>query len=104
MKIITLCGSTRFKKEFEEANRLLTLAGNIVISVGVFGHADGISISQEDKKMLDEIHKRKIDLSDEIYVINKDDYVGSSASSEIEYALSKGKRVCYMFCHEVNGK
>lgn len=94
-KVITLCGSTRFKDDFERINRELTLAGNIVISVGCFGHA-GDTFSDEQKIMLDDIHKRKIDMADAIYVINKNGYIGSSTRSEIKYALEKGKQVIFM--------
>lgn len=94
-KIITLCGSTRFKDDFERVNRELTLAGNIVISVGCFGHAGDI-ITDEQKVMLDDIHKRKIDMADAIYVINKDGYIGSSTWSEIQYALKAGKDILFM--------
>ena len=94
-KVITLCGSTRFKEDFERVNRELTLAGNIVISVGAFGHA-GDTFTEEQKIMLDDIHKRKIDMSDAIYVINKGGYVGSSTRSEIKYAIAHGKQVILM--------
>lgn len=94
-KVITLCGSTRFKEDFERVNRELTLAGNIVISVGCFGHSGDV-FSDEQKIMLDDIHKRKIDMADAIYVINKDGYIGSSTRSEINYAIRTGKRVIYM--------
>ena len=94
-KVITLCGSTRFKEDFERVNRELTLAGNIVISVGCFGHAGDV-FTEEQKIMLDDIHKRKIDMADAIYVINKDGYIGSSTKSEIKYALERGKQIIYM--------
>ena len=94
-KIITLCGSTRFKEDFERVNKELTLQGNIVISVGCFGHS-GDSFTDEQKIMLDDIHKRKIDMADAIYVINKDGYIGSSTKSEIKYALERGKQIIYM--------
>ena len=94
-KVITLCGSTRFKEDFERVNRELTLSGNIVISVGCFGHSGDV-FSDEQKIMLDDIHKRKIDMADAIYVINKDGYIGSSTRSEIQYALRLGKRIIYM--------
>ena len=94
-KVITLCGSTRFKEDFERVNKMLTLAGNIVISVGCFGHA-GDTFTEEQKVMLDDIHKRKIDMSDAIYVINKDGYIGNSTRSEIKYAIQHGKQVIYM--------
>ena len=94
-KVITLCGSTRFKEEFERVNRELTLQGNIVISVGCFGHS-GDKFSEDQKIMLDDIHKRKIDMADEIFVINKDHYIGASTRSEIEYAILHDKPVRYM--------
>ena len=94
-KVITLCGSTRFKDDFERINKMLTLSGNIVISVGCFGHSGDV-FTEEQKVMLDDIHKRKIDMSDAIYVINKDGYIGASTKSEIKYALMHGKQVIYM--------
>ena len=94
-KVITLCGSTRFKEDFERVNRELTLAGNIVISVGCFGHSGDV-FSDEQKIMLDDIHKRKIDMADAIYVINKDGYIGSSTRSEIQYAARLGKHIIFM--------
>ena len=94
-KVITLCGSTRFKDDFERINKELTLLGNIVISVGCFGHS-GDTFTEEQKIMLDDIHKRKIDMADAIYIINKDGYIGSSTRSEIQYALRLGKQVIYM--------
>jgi hypothetical protein len=96
-KIITLCGSTRFKKEFEEINKKLTLEGNIVISVGAFGHSgDDIVWTDNLKEMLDDMHKRKIDMADEIFVINKNGYIGDSTKSEIEYAKKTGKKRNYL--------
>jgi len=95
-KVITLCGSTKFKDEFMEEQKRLTLEGNIVISVGVFGHSDGIILEDEVKEMLDEIHKKKIDLSDEIFIINVGGYIGSSTKNEIEYSKFTGKVVKYL--------
>lgn len=94
-KVITLCGSTRFKEDFERINKMLTLMGNIVISVGCFGHAGDV-FTEEQKIMLDDIHKRKIDMADAIYVINKDGYIGQSTKSEIKYAIERGKQVIFM--------
>ena len=96
-KIITLCGSTRFREEFTEAQKRLTLEGNIVISVGLFGHSgDSEAMLAETKEMLDDMHKRKIDLADEIYVVNPGGYIGSSTRSEIDYAVQTGKVVNYL--------
>ena len=95
--VITLCGSTRFKEQFLEAQKRLTLEGNIVISVGLFGHSGDDEVwAPGTKEMLDNMHKRKIDMADAIYVINVGGYIGSSTKSEIEYALKNGKRVLYL--------
>jgi len=94
-KVVTLCGSTKFKKEFEEASKHLTLQESIVISVGLFGHSGDI-ITEEQKEMLDDMHKRKIDMADEIFVINVGGYVGNSTRSEIAYAEAIGKPVKYL--------
>lgn len=111
-KVITLCGSTRFKDEFMETQKRLTLEGNIVISVGLFGHAGDREVwegMEEDtltrtKEMLDDMHKRKIDMADEIFVINVGGYIGSSTRSEIDYALAHGKGVRYLVSGEEAGK
>lgn len=76
--VVTLCGSTRFKKEFMEVQKRLTLEGNIVISVGLFGHSGDQEVWEnleegtltKTKEMLDDMHKRKIDMADSIFVIN----------------------------------
>ena len=96
-RVITLCGSTRFKDEFMKTQKRLTLEGNIVISVGLFGHSGDDEVWTEGtKKMLDDMHLRKIDMADEIYVINVGGYIGSSTRSEIEYAIASGKAVNYL--------
>ena len=96
-KVITLCGSTRFKDAFLAAQKRLTLAGNIVISVGLFGHSgDDEAMDAVTKAMLDDMHKRKIDMADEIYVINVGGYIGSSTQSEIEYAKAANKTGRYL--------
>ena len=96
-KVITLCGSTKFKDEFMREQKRLSLEGNIVISVGMFGHSgDNEAWTEETQEMLNDMHKRKIDMADEIYVINKGGYIGSSTRSEIDYAIKHNKPVNYM--------
>ena len=96
-KVITLCGSTKFKEEYLNAQKQLTLEGNIVISVGLFGHSGDNEVwSEGTKAMLDDMHKRKIDMADEIFVINVGGYIGESTRSEIEYAKSTGKGVIFL--------
>jgi len=91
-KIVTICGSTRFRAEIAEANRVLTLAGYIVLAPGVFAH-DGDEISDEQKVALDQLHFQKIDLARWIYVVNPGGYIGDSTRREIEYARHTGKGV-----------
>ena len=103
-KVITLCGSTKFKNEFLEAQKNLTLQGNIVISVGLFGHSGDSEVWEnmdegtltKTKEMLDDMHKRKIDMADEIFVINVGGYIGESTKSEIEYAKKTNKEINYL--------
>lgn len=103
-KVITLCGSTRFKNQFMEVQKQLTLEGNIVISVGLFGHSGDNEVWENmdegtltaTKAMLDDMHKAKIDMADEIFVINVGGYIGDSTRSEIEYAQVHGKVVRYL--------
>ena len=96
-KVITLCGSTRFKEEFLEAQKRLTLEGNIVISVGLFGHSgDDVVWTEGVKDMLDRQHLAKIDLADEIFVINIGGYIGDSTRREIAYANYRGKSITYL--------
>ena len=103
-KVITLCGSTRFKDEFMKAQKDLTLKGNIVISVGLFSHSGDDEVWKnmdegtltKTKEMLEDMHKRKIDMADEIFVPNVGGYIGDSTKSEIEYATKTGKKVNYL--------
>lgn len=95
-KVITLCGSTKFKEQFEEVNAQLTMAGYVVISVGVFGHADKVEFTDGQKEQLDKVHLQKIDMADEIFVINVGGYIGSSTFKEIFYAKSQFKPVFYL--------
>ncbi len=102
--VITLCGSTRFKEEFLEVQKNLTLKGYIVLSVGLFGHSGDAEVWEgmdegtytETKRMLDDMHKRKIDMAEEIFVVNPGGYIGESTRSEIEYARETGKKIRYL--------
>ena len=80
-----------------EAQKRLTLEGNIVISVGLFGHSGDDEVWTEGtKEMLDDMHKRKIDMADEIFVINVGGYIGASTRTEIEYAMAMEKIIYYL--------
>ncbi len=93
-KIITLCGSTNFKDEYERVNRILTLQGNVVFSCGVF-RGDYPNI-EEHRDLLEDVHKRKIDLSESIVVINLGGHTSKHTREEIEYAKSKNKKIIYL--------
>lgn len=100
-KVICLCGSTKFKDAINAANTRLTLEGNLVVSLGLFGHTDLPDVDwttggSELKRMLDELHKRKIDLADEVFVVNVGGYIGESTRGEIDYAAARGKTVRYL--------
>lgn len=101
--IVCLCGSTRFYEAFQQANYDETMAGRIVLSVGFYphakaehGHGEGVGHDSAEKVALDELHKRKIDLADEILVLNVGGYVGDSTRSEIAYAVAAGKAVRWL--------
>ena len=101
-KVICLCGSTRFTAEMLVIQWEFTKAGHIVLSWcalpdNYFKGEDRTHIGDQEgvKDIVDEVHKRKIDLADEVYVLNIDGYIGESTRSEIDHALSIGKPVLY---------
>jgi hypothetical protein len=102
-RIVCLCGSTRFYEAFQQANYAETMAGRIVLSVGFYphskaehGHGEGVGHDSAEKVALDELHKRKIDLADEVLVLDVDGYIGDSTRSEVEYAKRIGRPVRYL--------
>jgi len=99
-KIICLCGSTKFKDLFLKHQKRLTLQGIIVLSVGLFGHADNefnTVITPEIKIMLDQLHLRKIDLADEVHIICPGNYIGESTSKEITYAMEHNRPITMVY-------
>lgn len=102
IKVITLVGSTRFKDLFDEWNLKLTLEGNAVFSCGCWFQQKGDvgknlpEVDHITKEMLDRIHKKKIEISDAIFVLNKNGYIGESTRSEIKYAKSLNKEIIYL--------
>jgi hypothetical protein len=102
-RIVCLCGSSRFRREHEQAAMAETLAGRIVVGMGLFGHDDhpagarAITCDGDEstavKQQLDWLHFRKIDLADEVLVLNVGGYIGSSTSREVCYAMAQGKGV-----------
>jgi len=98
--IITLCGSTRFKSEFERIAKILSIKGHIILTCNCFFHSETekkyIKRIMKNKPLLDKAHKKKIDMSDVVIVINKNNYIGHSTRQEIFYALSKDKKVLFL--------
>ena len=95
--VVCLCGSTRFMQAFQKANLEETLAGRIVLSVGCDTKSDELlDLSPEVKIRLDELHKDKIDLADEILVLNVGGYVGRSTASEILHAWKQQKLIRWL--------
>jgi hypothetical protein len=99
--IVCLCGSTRFWRTFQEASLKETLRGHIVLSIGCATGTDddhfGGYMPEDDydavKQRLDALHKRKIDLADEVLILNVEDYIGESTRSELAHARAQGKRI-----------
>lgn len=95
-KVITLCGSTRFKEDFIKERERLILEGNIVLTIEPVGTTSPELIPEIVKTMLVFIHKMRILVSDEIFVINPNNYIGEGTTEEIRYAKEKGVLVKYL--------
>ena len=96
-EIVCLCGSTRFKKQYEEQMRQLTLAGFIVLTVGLFGHHEDTPLTDEIKRDLDLLHLDKIKLAHVVSFICPGGYIGESTKRELEYARKLGKRIAFPY-------
>jgi hypothetical protein len=94
--VVCMCGSTRFKQTWISENARLTSEGNIVLAVGLWGHHERVFPDKETKARLDDLHKRKIDLCDWVWVLDVGGYIGESTTGEIGYAARKGKPVRYL--------
>lgn len=101
-KIVCLCGSSRFYEAYQKAEYEETMKGNIYLSIGFYPHSagqphgEGVGCTSEEKIALDELHKRKIDLADEVLVLNVGGYIGESTKSEVEYAKRTGKPIRWL--------
>lgn len=101
--IVCLCGSTRFTDAFRKANLEETLAGRVVLSIGcdirtdteVFGHLTKAELA-DVKQRLDKLHKRKIELADEVLILNVGGYIGESTYSELLHARALSKRIRWL--------
>lgn len=102
-KIVCLCGSTRFWREFQRAGLEETLKGNIVLSIGAASGTDDEhfgNLSREEydgvKTMLDQLHLRKIDMADEVLILNPGGYIGESTGNELMYAVEQGREIRFL--------
>lgn len=93
-KVITICGSMRYSKEMMKISEELELKKGYAVIQCVY-NVDGLKYEGIDASILDKIHRKRIDISDAIYVVNIDGYIGNSTKKEIEYALNSGKEVIY---------
>lgn len=94
--VITICGSSRFKDEMMQVAKQLTLQNHIVLMPMVFHHTDGDELTTEQKLSLDNLHKQKIDMSDAIFVVDVDKYIGESTWSEIDWARRHNKQIFFL--------
>jgi ribosomal protein S18 acetylase RimI-like enzyme len=95
MKIITICGSLKFIEEMKYYAEKLELEGNCVLTV-IYPTKDKEKYTPEEIHFLQMAHYKKIDISDKIFVVNKNGYIGEAVKAEIEYANLKHKEIIYM--------
>ena len=93
MKVVTICGSMKFKDKMMEVTRDLEIKNKYVVIQCVYSND---RFNEEEQVLLADLHYKKIDISDVIYVVNVDDYIGTSTKKEIEYAKSLNKKIIYM--------
>lgn len=95
-KVITMCGSLKFKETFIEYAEKLELEGNCVLTPVYPTHEDKDYYTWEQANILDKMHKQRIDMSDSIFVVNVGGYIGNSTKNEIEYAKEHNKEILYL--------
>ncbi len=96
MRIITICGSLKFEADIKYWAEKLTLDGNCVLSIIYPGNADLKAYNSEQRENFAKAHIRRIDLSDAVFVVNKNGYIGESTQKEIEYATTQGKEIIFL--------
>lgn len=97
--VTTVVGSSKFKEKVEEVNRMLVSMGHQVLTMHIFGHADGVDQQPgyvNLKRMFDAAYMDKIERSDGIFVVNPQQYIGLGAMDEILYAASLQKRLYFL--------
>ena len=94
--IVAIIGSTRFKDFHMGAAQRETLRGNIVLIAGFFHHVDNFPITQEVKDQLDTLSERKVEMADEVFVVNVNGYIGETTARLINIARDKGIPIRWM--------
>ena len=95
IKVIALCGSLKYQYEMMKVAEILSLKGNCILTP-IYPTNDTFKLSESEIRKLKVAHLKRIELSDAIYVVNKDKYIGNSTKKEIEYAKSLNKEIIYM--------
>ncbi len=95
MRVITVCGSYKFKKEMMEITEKMTLEGNCMLTPIELSRENKETYTEDEALTIGKMHKEKIKLSDAILVVNVNGYIGNSTNSEIEYAKSLNKEILY---------
>ena len=94
LTVITLCGSMRFREELERLEVELTLAGHVVLAPTAL--APSVALDEEERARLGRTHLRKVEMADEVLVVNVGGYVGESTRREIDHARSRGVPVSFL--------
>ena len=94
-KVVTLCGSVRFWDKIQEMSEMLELENEYAV-IGIIPHIMDRDLTEYEKDLLGELHRIKINLSDAIFVVNVEGYIGESVKKEIEYAKENGKEIIYL--------
>lgn len=92
-KVVTICGSMKFMKEMIDISAELEIKYGYIVIQCVYCDKD---FSEKEIKLLGDIHFKKIDISDAIFVVNVSGYIGESVKNEIEYAKKLGKEIMYL--------
>ena len=96
MKIITVCGSLKYQDEMMRIAEEKSLEGLCVLTP-VFPVIKDVKITEAQLASLKEAHRKRIELSDSVLIINPNNYIGESTKSEIEYAKKLGKELLYLY-------
>jgi len=100
---VCLIGSSKFKEQFMEVAAQETLKGHVVLMPHVFPHADNLKFSEQETAMMEELHLRKIDLADQVIVLNVGGYIGETTQRQIDYAWKSGKIVPFSYFDTTRG-